>query len=126
MPAHARVSGRGWIAVASLGFDVVLLVLGIAVLYFGADWLVRGAVRLAGSLGVSPIVIGLTVVSFGTSAPELVVSSVAALSGNAELAIGNVLGSNLANLGLILGLTALVRPLEVHSRAVWRLSLIHI
>lgn len=93
---------------------------GIGVLYFGAEWLVRGAARLAGSLGVSPIVVGLTVVSFGTSAPELVVAIVASARGNADLAIGNVLGSNLANIGLILGITALIRPLDVAARVVWR------
>ena len=100
--------------------DVVLLICGIGVLYYGAEWLVRGSARLAASLGVSPIVVGLTIVSFGTSAPELVVCTVAAISGNPNLAIGNVMGSNLANIGLILGLTALVRPLEVHARVVWR------
>jgi cation:H+ antiporter len=100
--------------------DVVLLVCGIGVLCYGAKWLVRGAARLAASLGVSPIVVGLTVVSFGTSAPELVVCTVAALGGNPDLAIGNVMGSNLANIGLILGLTAVVRPLDVHARVVWR------
>ncbi len=105
---------------AGLTLDVLLLVLGIGVLYFGAEWLVRGAARLAGSLGVSPMVVGLTVVSFGTSAPELVVCTVAAWGGNPDLAIGNVMGSNLANIGLILGLTSMIRPLEVHSRVVWR------
>jgi cation:H+ antiporter len=106
--------------VTGIALDVLLLVAGIGVLYFGAEWLVRGAARLAGSLGVSPIVVGLTVVSFGTSAPELVVCTVAAFRGNADLAIGNVLGSNLANIGLILGVTALVRPLAVAARVVWR------
>ncbi len=105
---------------AGLTLDVLLLVLGIGVLYFGAEWLVRGAARLAGSIGVSPMVVGLTVVSFGTSAPELVVCTVAAWGGNPDLAIGNVMGSNLANIGLILGLTSIVRPLEVQSRVVWR------
>ena len=100
--------------------DVVLLICGIGVLYYGAEWLVRGAARLAASLGVSPIVVGLTVVSFGTSAPELVVCTVAALGGNPDLAIGNVMGSNLANIGLILGVTALVRPLDVRARVLWR------
>jgi len=100
--------------------DVVLLICGIGVLYYGAEWLVRGSARLAASLGVSPIVVGLTIVSLGTSAPELVVCTVAAMGGNPNLAIGNVMGSNLANIGLILGLTALVRPLEVHARVVWR------
>jgi cation:H+ antiporter len=106
--------------VAGLTLDVLLLTLGIGVLYFGADWLVRGAARLAGSLGVSPMVVGLTVVSFGTSAPELVVCTVAAWGGNPDLAIGNVMGSNLANIGLILGLTSIIRPLEVQSRVVVR------
>jgi cation:H+ antiporter len=103
-----------------LVFDVALLTLGVGVLYFGAEWLVRGSSRLAASLGVSPIVVGLTIVSFGTSAPELVVCTVAALGGDTDLALGNVLGSNLANIGLILGLTSIVRPLDVHARVVWR------
>jgi cation:H+ antiporter len=98
----------------------LLLAAGVAVLFFGAEWLVRGAARLAGALGVSPIVVGLTVVSLGTSAPELVVSLTAALRGNGDLAMGNVMGSNLANIGLILGLTALVRPMEVSARVVTR------
>lgn len=100
--------------------DILLLALGVGVLYYGAEWLVRGSARLAASLGVSPIVVGLTIVSFGTSAPELVVCTVAALGGNPDLAMGNVMGSNLANIGLILGLTSMVRPLEVHARVVWR------
>jgi cation:H+ antiporter len=100
--------------------DLAVLISGIVVLYFGAVWLVRGASRLASSLGVSPIVIGLTVVSLATSAPELVVCLVAALQGNPGLAIGNVMGSNLANIGLILGLTSLIHPLEVKHRVVWR------
>ena len=100
--------------------DLAVLISGLVVLYFGAEWLVRGASRLASSLGVSPIVIGLTVVSLGTSAPELVVCLVAALQGNPGLAIGNVMGSNLANIGLILGLTSLIHPLEVKHRVVWR------
>ncbi len=104
----------------TLATNALLLAMGVGVLYFGAEWLVRGATRLAGALGVSPIVIGLTVVSMGTSAPELVVCLVAALRGNADLAIGNVMGSNLANIGLILGLTAMIRPLEVAGRVVSR------
>ena len=99
---------------------VLLLLGGFGALYFGADWMVRGAARLQGSLGLSPIVIGLTVVSLGTSAPELIVAVVATLRGNADIAIGNVLGSNLANIGLILGATALVRPLLVAERVVRR------
>ena len=104
----------------SLVLDAALLTVGVGVLYFGAEWLVHGAARLAASLGVSPIVVGLTIVSFGTSAPELVVSTVAALGGDTDLAVGNVIGSNLANIGLILGLSSIVRPLEVQARVVWR------
>jgi cation:H+ antiporter len=106
--------------VGDLAFHVALLTIGVGVLYYGAEWLVRGSARLSATLGVSPIVVGLTVVSFGTSAPELVVSTVAAFGGNPDLALGNVMGSNLANIGLILGLTSVIRPLEVHGRVVWR------
>jgi len=100
--------------------EILLLCVGVVLLYFGADWLVRGAARLAGGLGVSPIVIGLTVVSLGTSAPELVVCVVASLAGSGDLAVGNVLGSNLANIGLILGATALVRPMAIAGRVISR------
>jgi len=100
--------------------NVLLLLLGVGILYIGAEWLVRGSSRLATSLGISPIVVGLTVVSFGTSAPELVVALIAALNGNSDLAMGNVMGSNLANIGLIMGLTALIRPMDVAARVVKR------
>jgi len=100
--------------------EVLLLLGGFAALYFGADWMVRGAAHLERSLGLSPIVIGLTVVSLGTSAPELVVAVLAAAAGRGDLAVGNVLGSNLANIGLILGFTALLRPLVVLDRIVKR------
>jgi len=100
--------------------NVLLMVFGIVVLYFGAEWLVRGAARLASALGVSPIVVGLSVVAMGTSAPELAVSVLAALDGTPDIALGNVMGSNLANIGLILGLTAMVRPLAVAGRVVMR------
>lgn len=104
----------------TLVLNVAMLVGGIGVLYFGAEWLVRGSARLAAAFGISPIVVGLTVVSLGTSAPELVVCVVAALEGRPGLATGNVLGSNLANIGLILGITALITPLNVQPRVVWR------
>ena len=100
--------------------EVLLFGGGVGVLYFGAEWLVRGSARLATSVGVSPIVLGLTVVSMGTSAPELVVSLVAALGGNGDLAIGNVMGSNLANIGLVLGISAIAKPLHVSGRVVTR------
>jgi cation:H+ antiporter len=100
--------------------DILLFLGGIGVLYFGAEWLVRGSSRLASSLGVSPIVVGLTVVSMGTSAPEFMISVVASWQGSPDLAIGNVMGSNLANVGLVLGISAIVRPLQVATRVVTR------
>ena len=100
--------------------EILLFIGGVGVLYFGAEWLVRGSARLASSMGVKPIVLGLTVVSMGTSAPELVISVVASWSGNADLAIGNVMGSNLANIGLVLGIAAITRPLVVSGRVVTR------
>ena len=87
-----------------------LLILGGAMLYFGAEWLVKGAAGLATALGVSSLVVGLTVVSYGTSAPELAVSVLASLEGSSDIALGNVIGSNIANIGLILGVTALISP----------------
>ena len=93
---------------------------GVIGLYLGAHWLVFGAAGLGRRLGARPIVVGLTVVSLGTSAPELVVCVLAAIGGSSDLAIGNALGSNLANIGLILGVTALVQPLSVNRRMVVR------
>ncbi len=89
---------------------------GIVLLFLGGEALVRGAVALAGRLGVSPLVVGLTVVGFGTSAPELVVSVGAALDGVPDLAVGNVVGSNIANILLILGVSAAVTPLAVQAQ----------
>ncbi len=97
--------------------DIVLIVLqlafGVVGLHFGADWLVSGSSRLALSFGVKPLVIGLTVVAFGTSAPELTVSLGGALQGSADISVGNVVGSNIANIGLVLGLSATIRPMKV-------------
>ncbi len=90
--------------------DLVLLGFGGALLYFGAEWLVRGAAGIARGLGLAPILIGLTVMSYGTSAPELAVSVLAAVEGQSDIALGNVVGSNIANIGLILGVTALIQP----------------
>jgi cation:H+ antiporter len=95
----------------SVPVAVLALVAGFAALLAGAAWLVRGAAALALRLNISPLVIGLTVVAFGTSAPELLVSLVAVLSDRADVAVGNVIGSNIANVLLVLGLAALVRPL---------------
>ncbi|MBM7072298.1 calcium/sodium antiporter [Shewanella sp. 202IG2-18] len=93
---------------------------GFLILTLGAEALVRGASTIALRLGVAPLVIGLTIVAFGTSAPELAVSLEAALDGNSGIAIGNVIGSNIANIGLILGITALIRPINVQSQIVKR------
>ena len=88
---------------------------GLAVLVWGADRFISGAAALANNLGVSSMMIGLTIVGFGTSAPEILVSAMASIDGNPGLAIGNAIGSNIANIGLILGVTALITPLSVHS-----------
>ncbi len=100
--------------------QVLLFALGILGLYYGAEWLVRGAGRLARRWGVSALTIGLTVVAFGTSAPELAVGAFAALDGEPELALGNVVGSNVMNIALILGLTALLLPVEVGAGVIRR------
>lgn len=100
----------------------VLCVMGLAALTFGADALVRGSSRLAVHFGVSPLVVGLTVVAYGTSAPELVASLIAAIEGHPDVAVGNVLGSNVANTGLILGSTAVLAPVLV-ARSVLRREL---
>jgi cation:H+ antiporter len=98
--------------------QVLMFVLGLVALVIGAELLVRGASRLAVSFGVSPLVVGLTVVAFGTSAPEMAVSVGSALAGNADLAIGNVVGSNIANVLLILGISALITPLLVDEQII--------
>ncbi|EGW54623.1 calcium/sodium antiporter [Candidatus Endoriftia persephonae] len=95
--------------------DLTAIFIGLAILVWGADRFVSGAAALASNLGVAPMLIGLTIVGFGTSAPEIIVSAVSTLDGNPGLAIGNALGSNIANIGLILGVTALIVPLTVHS-----------
>jgi cation:H+ antiporter len=98
----------------------VAIAVGLVVLVWSADRFISGAAALADNLGVSPMLIGLTVVGFGTSAPEVLVSTMAAFNGNPGLAIGNAIGSNIANIGLILGFTALLIPLSVHSSVLKR------
>lgn len=101
-----------------------LLVLGVVggllLLALGAEYLVRGSTALAMRFGLTPLVIGLTVVAFGTSSPELVVSLQSSLSGNGAIALGNVIGSNISNIALILGVSALVRPLRVQVQIIRR------
>lgn len=99
--------------------DWLAIGIGLAILTAGAELLVRGASRLAGAFRIPPLIIGLTIVAFGTSAPELAVSLQSAFSGQPEVAIGNVVGSNIANILLILGISSLIIPLTVERRLVW-------
>ncbi|MFC6619019.1 sodium:calcium antiporter [Deinococcus radiophilus] len=98
----------------------LLVMIGIALLYFGGERLVTNASALARSFGLTPYVVGLTVVAFGTSSPELAATLSSSLSGTPDMALGNVVGSNIANVGLILGLTALVYPLATGRSTVTR------
>ncbi|MDD3190500.1 MAG: calcium/sodium antiporter [Candidatus Pacebacteria bacterium] len=98
--------------------NLLLLVIGLGILIVGAEILVKGASSIAKNLGVSPLVIGLTVVAFGTSAPEMVVNIMAALNGTADIALGNIIGSNIANILLVLGLSAMIYPIKVHNSTV--------
>lgn len=98
----------------------IAILAGFSLLIWGADRFVMGASATANNFGVSPLIIGLTIVGFGTSAPEMIVSTVAALDGTPNLAVGNALGSNIANIALVLGLTALITPLYVHSKILQR------
>jgi cation:H+ antiporter len=97
---------------------VLLFLLGFAALVVGAESLVRGASKIALALGISPLVVGLTIVAFGTSAPEIAVSVGAVLNGRSDIAIGNVVGSNILNVLLVLGVSALIAPLVVHSQLI--------
>lgn len=96
------------------------LIGGFVLLFFGGDWLVNGGVAIARRFRISPLVIGMTIVAFGTSAPELLVSTISAIKGSAGIAMGNVVGSNIANIGLILGLTSLICPIETDNSKVVR------
>ena len=100
--------------------ELLAIAAGFALLTWSADRFVAGASALAYNLNISPLVIGLTIVSLGTSAPEILVSAVASLQGNGGLAIGNALGSNITNIGLVMGVTALIVPLSIHSQIVRR------
>ena len=98
-----------------IGYDIALLLLGLVFLISGGNLLVRSAVSFAEKFGVSPFLIGVTIVSFGTSVPELMVSIQAATDQAADIAIGNVLGSNIANIALVLGISAVIRPLKTST-----------
>jgi cation:H+ antiporter len=99
---------------------ILFCLIGFVLLYFGAEWLVKGSSSLARSLGVTPIVIGLTVVAFGTSAPELVVSLISSIQGKSMIAVGNVVGSNICNIALVLGLSAVFNPIKSDPSVVRR------
>jgi len=99
---------------------VVTLIIGLILLVWSADRLVFGAAALARNVGVSPLVIGMTILAMGSSAPEMMVSATAALGGKTDTAIGNVLGSNIANIALILGITAIIKPLSISSAVIRR------
>lgn len=99
---------------------VLFCLLGFLALYYGAEWLVKGSSNLARSLGITPVVIGLTVVAFGTSAPELVVSLISSIKAKSMIAVGNVIGSNICNITLVLGLSALFQPITSHPSVIKR------
>lgn len=101
-------------------FSILAIIIGLVILIIGAEGLVRGASSIAAKFKISPLVIGLTVVSFGTSAPELTVNLLAALQNSPDLAVANVVGSNIANILLILGVCAIIVPLTVKSSTVWK------
>jgi len=98
--------------------SLVVLLLSVAMLYYGADRLVSGSSSIALRLGIKPLIIGLTVVAFGTSSPELAVSFLSALEGKGDIAIGNIIGSNIVNIGLILGISALIKPITVNRQII--------
>jgi len=97
---------------------IVLLIIGLIILIVGGDYLVRGSSSIALRLHISPLVVGLTIVAFGTSAPELLISIQSAVKGSPDIAMGNVVGSNICNLALVLGLTAVINPVKVQSNSI--------
>ncbi|RZV36359.1 MAG: calcium/sodium antiporter [Chromatiales bacterium] len=103
-----------------MAVNILLVVAGLALLIWGADRFVHGAAASARNLGVTPLLVGLTVVALATSAPEILVSIVAALDGEPGLAIGNAIGSNIVNVGLVLGMTAMIRPIKLESATLRR------
>jgi cation:H+ antiporter len=117
----AAATGRGELAQRrSMLGNTLEVIAGLVLLIWGADRFVHGAAATARNLGVAPLLIGLTVVAFATSAPEILVSVVAALRGEPDLAIGNAIGSNIVNIGLVLGAVAIVRPIELRSATLRR------
>lgn len=99
---------------------ILLILIGLILLALGAEGLVRGAASLALRLGITPLVVGLTIVAFGTGSPELAVSVEAAANGNSTIALGNIVGSNIANIALILGVAAIIRPIHINLKVLKR------
>ncbi|HDY84967.1 MAG TPA: calcium/sodium antiporter, partial [Methylophaga sp.] len=99
---------------------ILAIIVGFAILIWGADRFVDGAASIATNFGISPLIVGLTIVGFGTSAPEMLVSALASFDGAPAMGIGNAIGSNITNIGLVLGITILVTPLTVNSASVKR------
>ena len=100
--------------------SILSLIVGSLLLYFGAEWIIKGGVSISNKFGISKLVIGLTVVAFGTSLPELLVSLIAVFENSPSLAIGNVVGSNIANVGLVLGVSALIFPISINFASIRR------
>jgi cation:H+ antiporter len=100
--------------------NILLILPGIAILYWGAEWLIRGSAQVARAFGVKPLVVGLTVVAYGTSAPELAIATKTALTHHEPIALGTVIGSCVANISLILGITALISPPTIDGRIIRR------
>lgn len=100
--------------------NIILVIVGLAALIWGADRFVHGAAATARNLGIAPVLIGLTIVAFATSAPEILVSVIASLKGQPGLAFGNAIGSNIANIGLVLGCVAMIRPIQLRSATLRR------
>jgi cation:H+ antiporter len=109
-----------WYAAGMLAVQLVYFALGMVLLYVGAEWVVRGSSTIARGFDVRPALVGLTIVALGTSAPELMVSTLAALRNAEGIALGNIIGSVVANIGLVLGLSALIRPLQVERLLIRR------
>jgi len=107
----------------SVGLSIILFVVGIIMLFLGGEGLVKGASRLAHILGISPVVIGLTVVAFGTSSPEFVVSLIAVLKGSSDIVLGNIIGSNISNIGLILAIGVMIFLSLILYGLAWGLNL---
>lgn len=104
----------------NIAFNIAIVIVSIVLLWKGADKLVESASKIAAKFGISELVIGLTIVAFGTSAPEMAVSVSAALSNQADISVGNVVGSNIFNIGFILGIVAMIRPIDADKKLVYR------